>query len=34
MVVDMTSKAKEKLDELFPQMEENKALRIYVAGIG
>ena len=34
MVVDLTSKAKEKLDELFPQMEENKALRIYVAGIG
>lgn len=34
MIVDLTSEAKEKLDELFPEFEDDKALRIYVAGYG
>ena len=34
MVINLTNKAKEKLNELFPEMEQNKALRIYIAGYG
>ena len=34
MVINLTNKAKEKLNEIFPEMEPNKALRIYIAGYG
>lgn len=34
MVIEVTDKAKEKLQELISEKESNKALRIYIAGYG
>ena len=34
MKINLSDKAKEKLDELFPKMESDKALRLYVAAYG
>lgn len=34
MVIDLTDKAKEKLNELLQKEEQDKALRIYIAAYG
>ncbi len=34
MVIDVTEKAKEKLDEILKEKESDKHLRIYIAGYG
>lgn len=34
MVIELTDKAREKFNEMFPTMEENKAFKIYIAAYG
>lgn len=34
MLIDVTSKAKEKLNEILEDQETDKSLRIYIAGYG